>query len=102
VNSGWEIDHLARLRFGRRPAPSRRRRDCADRRSENDKLRAACRLHSPPKRRTNDRRRPRKHAISWSRFATDRGTLRAVDGVSFDVPARGSVGIVGESGSGKA
>jgi peptide/nickel transport system ATP-binding protein len=35
-------------------------------------------------------------------FQTEEGRLRAVDGVSFDVPAGASVGIVGESGCGKS
>jgi oligopeptide/dipeptide ABC transporter ATP-binding protein len=35
-------------------------------------------------------------------FQTDAGTLRAVDGVSFDVPKGSVVGIVGESGCGKS
>jgi peptide/nickel transport system ATP-binding protein len=35
-------------------------------------------------------------------FATDGGVLRAVDQVSFDVPAGRSVGLVGESGCGKS
>jgi len=37
-----------------------------------------------------------------SYFFTDVGTIRAVDGVSFDVPKRTVVGIVGESGCGKS
>lgn len=35
-------------------------------------------------------------------FFTDVGTCKAVDGVSFDVPKRSTVGIVGESGCGKS
>ena len=35
-------------------------------------------------------------------FFTDVGTVKAVDGVSFDVPAGKTVGIVGESGCGKS
>jgi peptide/nickel transport system ATP-binding protein len=35
-------------------------------------------------------------------FRTDQGVLRAVDGVSFDVPAKATIGLVGESGCGKS
>src|SRR5262249_31496731 len=35
-------------------------------------------------------------------FRTENGALRAVDGVSFDVPEGGTLGIVGESGCGKS
>ncbi|MCR5295158.1 MAG: ABC transporter ATP-binding protein [Lachnospiraceae bacterium] len=37
---------------------------------------------------------------SW--FFTDAGTVRSVDGVSFDVPIGKTVGVVGESGCGKS
>ena len=35
-------------------------------------------------------------------FFTDIGTVKSVDGVSFDVPVGKTVGIVGESGCGKS
>jgi peptide/nickel transport system ATP-binding protein len=35
-------------------------------------------------------------------FAQDEGTVKAVDGVSFDLYPRGTLGIVGESGCGKS
>ena len=35
-------------------------------------------------------------------FYTDVGTVKAVDGVTFDVPKGKTVGIVGESGCGKS
>ncbi len=35
-------------------------------------------------------------------FETEQGRVRAVDGVSFDLPAGGTLGLVGESGCGKS
>jgi len=35
-------------------------------------------------------------------FRTDQGPVRAVDGISFEVPRRGTLGVVGESGCGKS
>ena len=35
-------------------------------------------------------------------FFTDVGTVKAVDGVSFDMPKCATVGVVGESGCGKS
>jgi peptide/nickel transport system ATP-binding protein len=35
-------------------------------------------------------------------FGTERGVVRAVDGVSFDIKRRSTVGVVGESGCGKS
>ena len=35
-------------------------------------------------------------------FYTDQGVVRAVNGVSFNVPKNATVGIVGESGCGKS
>ena len=35
-------------------------------------------------------------------FFTDTGTVKSVDGVTFDVPIGKTVGVVGESGCGKS
>ena len=35
-------------------------------------------------------------------FATRRGVLRAVDGISFDIAKGEVLGVVGESGAGKS
>lgn len=38
----------------------------------------------------------------YTYFYTDIGTVKAVDGVSYDIPAGKTVGVVGESGCGKS
>jgi len=38
----------------------------------------------------------------YTYFFTDIGTVKAVDGVSYDIPAGKTVGVVGESGCGKS
>ncbi len=40
------------------------------------------------------------NVCTW--FFTNVGTVKAVDGISFDIPKRATVGIVGESGCGKS
>ena len=35
-------------------------------------------------------------------FSTEHGTIRAVDGVSFEIPRGKTLGVVGESGCGKS
>jgi peptide/nickel transport system ATP-binding protein len=35
-------------------------------------------------------------------FSLDEGTLKAVDGVDFDIPRRATLGLIGESGCGKS
>ncbi len=50
--------------------------------------------------------RDEKNAVEFDNlhtyFFTDTGTVKSVDGVSFDVPIGKTVGIVGESGCGKS
>ena len=48
----------------------------------------------------------RKNAVEFDNlhtyFFTDTGTVKSVDGVTFDVPIGKTVGVVGESGCGKS
>lgn len=63
-------------------------------------LRAATSIRSAPAS-SNDRLIVLSARDLVKSYRRPRGSFRAVDGVSFDLPAGSTVGIVGESGSGK-
>jgi peptide/nickel transport system ATP-binding protein len=84
---------IARPDSNRPPCPVHAQRRAAPRPASMGRLSLCLAMDDPPLLSVRD---------LVTSFRTDAGPVRAVDGVSFDVPRAGTVALVGESGCGKS